>query len=38
MLINNDFKVKAIIDKFKWFEFDNPKDFKIFKKYKNFYS
>ena len=37
-LINNDFKVKAIIDKFKWFEFDNPKDFKIFKKYKNFYS
>ena len=37
-LINNDFKVKAIIDKFKWFEFDNPKDFKIFKKNKNFYS
>ena len=37
-LINNNFKVKAISDKFNWHEFDNPKDFKISKKYKNFYS
>ena len=34
-LINNNFKVKAILDKFDWPEFDNPKDFKIFRNKKN---
>ena len=34
-LINNNFKVKAILDKFDWHEFDNPKDFKIFRNKKN---
>ena len=35
-LINKNFKVKAISGKFNWHEFDNPKDFKIFKKIKKF--
>jgi len=30
-LISNNFMVNAISGKFKWHEFDNPKDFKIFK-------
>ena len=34
-LINNNFKVKAILGKFDWHEFDNPKDFKIFRNKKN---
>ena len=34
-LINNNFKVKAVSDKFDWHEFDNPKDFKIFRNKKN---
>ncbi len=32
-LISNNFMVNAISGKFKWHEFDNPKDFKIFKKW-----
>ena len=31
-LIINNFQVNAILGKFYWHEFDNPKDFKIFKK------
>ena len=31
-LIINNFQVNAILGKFNWHEFDNPKDFKIFKK------
>ena len=34
-LISKNFKIKAISDKFDWHEFDNPKDFKIFRKIKN---
>ena len=34
-LINKNFKVKAVSGKFNWHEFDNPKDFKNFKKIKN---
>ena len=35
ILISNNFKVKAVSDKFDWHEFDNPKDFKIFRNKKN---
>ena len=31
-LIINNFRVNAILGKFSWHEFDNPRDFKIFKK------
>ena len=31
-LIINNIQVNAILDKFYWHEFDNPRDFKIFKK------
>lgn len=31
-LININFQISAISDKFNWHEFDNPKDFRVFKK------
>ena len=35
-LISKNFKIKAISGKFEWHEFDNPRDFKIFKKNKKY--
>ena len=34
-LIKSNFQVNAISGKFSWHEFDNPRDFKVFKKIKN---
>ena len=34
-LIKSNFQVNAISGKFSWHEFDNPRDFKVFKKVKN---